>query len=153
MFITTVINFLLSSMATGTQVARLIVLTRKVLILDTDYPLSVKQEQQLVDNALRNPNIVGFWAGTLPVSIQLSLSDPVSDVIYPFPVEIYLSDLIVIWRGWALFPDRQWVVLIPFILWIGAVGEYTYSGSCSLWLNLYTPRDERRRPNMVIDSQ
>ena len=34
-----------------------------------------------------------------------------------------LGDLIVIWRAWALFPDRQWVILIPFILWIGAVGE------------------------------
>ena len=40
-------------------------------------------------------------------------------------MEMWLSDLIVIWRAWALFQlDQHWVILIPFILWIGIVGEY-----------------------------
>jgi len=34
-----------------------------------------------------------------------------------------LSDLIVIWRAWAIFPDQRWVVLLTFTLWIGTVGE------------------------------
>ena len=37
--------------------------------------------------------------------------------------ETLLGDLIVVWRAWALFQDQQWVVLMPFILWIGTVGE------------------------------
>jgi len=44
-------------------------------------------------------------------------------MIYSYSVEVLLSDLIVIWRAWALFRDRQWVILIPFSLWIMALGE------------------------------
>ena len=55
-------------------------------------------------------------------------------------MEILFSDLIVIWRAWALFKleDRQWVTLIPFMLRIGAVGKYVFLGGCYLLLNLYT---------------
>ena len=78
MFITTIINFLLFSLNTGTEVAGFIVLIRKglMIILDIDYPSSEKPE--LVNNALRNVNLVGSWAGTLPVSIKLWILDPVS---------------------------------------------------------------------------
>jgi len=75
MFGVTVVNFLLSSLNTGNQVALFIVLTRQALILGIDYPLS--EMPQLVSNALRNVNIVGLWAGNLPVSIKLSLSNPI----------------------------------------------------------------------------
>ena len=76
MFVTTVINFLLSSLNTGTHVAIFIVFIRKALVLDIDYPLSKKPE--LVNNALQNMNIVTLWSQTLPVSIKLSLLDPAS---------------------------------------------------------------------------
>ena len=76
MFAATVINFLLSSLNAGTQVALFIVFIRKALILDIDYPLSEKPE--LVNQALQNMNIVADWATYLPVSIKLLLSDPVS---------------------------------------------------------------------------
>ena len=75
-FVATFINFLLSSLNTGSQVAYFIVFTRKVLILDTNYPLSEKRE--LVKNTLRNANIVNWWAEDLSVSNELSLEDPVS---------------------------------------------------------------------------
>jgi len=75
MFTATVINFLVSSLRTGTQVALFIVLIRKALILDTDYPLSEKRGT--VNKALRNTNIVvRLWVTNIPVSIKLSLSDP-----------------------------------------------------------------------------
>ena len=76
MFIATIINFILSSLNTGIQVALFIVFVRKVLILDIDYPLSEKTE--LADRAMQNLNTVGFWAGNIPVSINLPLSDIVS---------------------------------------------------------------------------
>ena len=76
MFAVTVINFLLSSLFTGSRVASSIVFIRKALILDTDHPLSEKPE--LVIGALRNVNLVLDWALSLPVSIKLSLPDPVS---------------------------------------------------------------------------
>ena len=78
MFIATVINFLLFSLGTGTEVAGVIVFIRKglTIILDIDYPLSEKPE--LVNNALRNGNLVVFWAETLPVSIKLLILDSVS---------------------------------------------------------------------------
>ena len=116
MFIATVINFLLSSLKTGPVVAFFTALIRKALILDINYLLS--EDGELINDASRNVNIVHSWASTLPVS--MSVPDSVSIHIrwrYIF------SDLIVIWRAWALFPDRQWVILIPFILWIGTVGE------------------------------
>ena len=117
MFATTVVNFLLSILRTAGEVAGFVVSIRKALVIDIDYPLSEKPE--LVHGALRNMNLVGFWAGDLPVSIKSSLPDPT----YSYSLQVYLSDLIVIWRAGVLFPDRQWVILIPFILWLGAVGE------------------------------
>ena len=51
-------------------------------------------------------------------------------------MKVLLSDLIVIWRAWALFPDQRWVILIPFVLWIGAVGERTYSEKLFLFVDL-----------------
>ena len=75
MVVATVVNFLLSTLNTGSQVATFIMFIRKGLILDIDYLLSEKQE--LVNNASRNTNIVGLWAQTIPVSGKLSLSDPV----------------------------------------------------------------------------
>ena len=42
-------------------------------------------------------------------------------------MKLVLSDLIVLWRAWALFPDNRWVTLLPFILWIGLVGEWTFA--------------------------
>ena len=68
-FVATIINFLLFSLATGNEVATLVVFIRTALNLDIDYPLSEKPE--LVNNALRNVNIVKYWATTFPVSIRL----------------------------------------------------------------------------------
>jgi len=73
MFVATVINFLLSSLNTGTHVVVFITSIRKALILDIDYPLLGKP--QLVNTALQNLNIVDFWAGILPVSNNPSLPD------------------------------------------------------------------------------
>ena len=50
MFAATVINFLLSGLNAGTQVALFIVFIRMALILDICYPLSEKRE--LVNQAL-----------------------------------------------------------------------------------------------------
>ena len=71
MFVVTIINFLLSSLYTGTEVALFILLIRKTLVLDLDYPLSEKPE--LVNDALQNLNLVHFWSKNLPVSSNLSL--------------------------------------------------------------------------------
>ena len=37
--------------------------------------------------------------------------------------KIFLSDLIVIWRASVLFPDKRWVTIAPFLLWLGSVGK------------------------------
>jgi len=79
MFIATVINFLLSSLNTGTHIAVFITSIRKALILDIDYPLLGKQ--QLVNNAVQSLNTVEFWTGILPVSINLLLPDSVPSLI------------------------------------------------------------------------
>jgi len=74
MFVTTVINFILSSLCTGTQLALFITVIRKTLVLDIDHPLLEKAAS--VESALRNMILVAFWAATLPVSIKLPLLDP-----------------------------------------------------------------------------
>jgi len=76
MFIATIMNFLLSSLNTVTEVALFIVFIHKALVLDIDYPLPEKRV--LVNNVLHKLDIVYFWAAYLPVSIKLSLSDSVS---------------------------------------------------------------------------
>ena len=76
-FVVTVINCLLFSLNTGTQVAVFIALIQKTLIiLDTDYPL--RERQDVVNSALRNLKIVNYWSESLPVSNNLSLLDSVS---------------------------------------------------------------------------
>ena len=70
-FVVTVMNFLLSSLNTGSQVATLIVLIRNALTVDINHPLPEKQKS--VNNALRTGNTIAFWAETLPVSIKLSI--------------------------------------------------------------------------------
>ena len=74
MFVATVINFILSSLGTGSRVAIFIVYIRKALIVDIDYPLS--EEPELLTNALRNVTILSSWAEYIGVSIKTSLSDP-----------------------------------------------------------------------------
>ena len=75
MFSATVINFLLFSLNTLTEVVALVVYIREALVLDIDYPFTEKQE--LVNNmgAFQNVDIVMLymWSGGIPVSIKLSL--------------------------------------------------------------------------------
>ena len=73
MFTATIINFLLSSINTGTQVAKFITFIRKALILDIDYP----KKPGLVNNALLNINNISACAETLPVSNNLLLPDSI----------------------------------------------------------------------------
>ena len=98
-FVATVINFLLSSLNIGIGVAISIIDIQK----GEYYPSS--SQIGSINKATRNFTILSIWASV------------------PRSVEIFLSDFIVIWRARAAFQDRQWVSLIPFILWIGAVGE------------------------------
>ena len=78
MFGATAINFALSSLDTGSQLAFLIVLIRKALILDMDSPLSEKSE--LVDEAYWSvPDVIDTWTGSLAVSIILSPTDSTSN--------------------------------------------------------------------------
>ena len=76
MFTVNVINFLLFSLYTGIYIVEFILLIRKAVILDMDYPLSEKL--QLVNNALWQMDVVSVWASVLPVSIKLSPPDPIS---------------------------------------------------------------------------
>ena len=73
-FVATLINFLINSLYTGNLLARFFVFIRKALILDISYPLPEKRE--MVNNALRNMNIISGWASTVPVSAKLSPPDP-----------------------------------------------------------------------------
>ena len=68
MFVATVIDFLLSSLNTGTSVSLFIVFIQKALVLDIDYSLPEKRE--FINNVLRNANLVTLWVTTLPVSIN-----------------------------------------------------------------------------------
>jgi len=122
MFVVTVINVLLASLDAGTQVAIFFVLIRKGLILDVDYPPSEKPV--LANDVLRNSTIIGTWTGCFPVGESVA----VRLCVYSSSVKMLLSDLIVIRRAWALFPDRQWVILIPFVPWVNR----HFPGSCSL---------------------
>ena len=73
MFVATAINFLLSSLVTGTQVSVFIGTIQKGLILDIDYPLSEKLGS--VSKVVWDLDIVIDWAGTISVS-PTSLSLP-----------------------------------------------------------------------------
>lgn len=76
MFITTITNFILSSLKAGTEVAGFVVFIRQTLIVNPNYPLSEKPE--LVINVLRGVVALGVWAANFPVSINLLRTDSVS---------------------------------------------------------------------------
>ena len=63
-FVVTIINFLLCSLKTGTQVALFIVFIQKAITPDIGHPL-----------ASQNLKVVIYWSETLPVSSNLSLLD------------------------------------------------------------------------------
>ena len=70
MFGATVINFLLSTMDTGSQIGVTVVLIRKALVVDVDSPLSEKSE--LADHESWSlPDVIDTWAGSLAVSTVL----------------------------------------------------------------------------------
>ena len=71
-FLATVINFLLSSLNTGAQVAAFTVSIRMALILDIDHPLLEKPE--LINRALQNTGIMASWARVFPVSTYQAIT-------------------------------------------------------------------------------
>jgi len=75
MFAATIINFLLSSLNTGTQVTKFIRFIRQALILDIHDPLSKKPAS--VNNALLITNAISACTETLPVSSNPLLPESV----------------------------------------------------------------------------
>ena len=127
MFTATVTNFLLSSLNTGIHITEFVVAIRGGLIVGVDNPLPELRE--VSSDALRKLDTVSLLGSIVCT------------------VAIFLSDFIVIWRARAVFPARQWVILIPFILWIGAVGKYTF-----FW-NLFPFADSIILPGLTIGGQ
>ena len=70
-FVATVINFILSSVNTGIQVARLVVAIRLAPIPDISHPLLEKPELK-VSGVFQNMDIVAYWTKLFPVSIWAS---------------------------------------------------------------------------------
>jgi len=72
MFAATVINFLLFSLNTGSQIAVFILAIRQALILDTDYPDPLRKKLALVskNDALQKLYIAIDWSGNIPVRNQ-----------------------------------------------------------------------------------
>jgi len=76
-FVAIVINFFLSSLATGSQVAAIIVLIRRALVLDVDH---LSEKSQLVNTATWGiSDVIDTWAGSLAVSTILWLPDSTSN--------------------------------------------------------------------------
>ena len=117
-FAVAIINFFLSGLYAGIEVFIFVLFVRNALVLNIDYPLSKKLE--LINQAKRKFGIVQLWSLNLPVSRDLLLLDSASTNAR---VEVLFSDLTVIWRAWALFQEGRRILLIPFILWVTAVGE------------------------------
>ena len=74
--IVTFINFLLFSLTTGIDVAKLFVLIRRDFIFDINYPLLEKRAS--VKNPFQDLNVVSLWSMNLPVSSNLAPLDSVS---------------------------------------------------------------------------
>lgn len=37
-----------------------------------------------------------------------------------------VSDGVVIWRVWVLYPEQRWVMIGPMVLWLGTLGRQEY---------------------------
>jgi len=98
MFVVTVINFLISSLNAGTQIAGFIVYIRTALILDIAYPLSEKRE--LVNNASQNLTISQILVREHSGEYQ---SVATGFRVSSYSAKILFSDVIVVWRAWVLF--------------------------------------------------
>ena len=73
MFVATVVNLLLASLNTGSQIALFVVFIREALVLNPDLPLV--ERPQLVNRSIWKLDVVADWAGNLPVSSNPSLPD------------------------------------------------------------------------------
>ncbi|KAF5373966.1 hypothetical protein D9615_009941 [Tricholomella constricta] len=80
----------------------------------------------LLANVIAIKGVLVDSAGILDESIltrvnkRLNLTSIVSGVtLMVLPI---LSDSVVIWRAWVLYPDKKWIMLVPCALLLGTIG-------------------------------
>ncbi|KAG6908013.1 hypothetical protein DXG01_006548 [Tephrocybe rancida] len=107
-FIATAIG-LLASANIAASIADYIKLIRSYLV--TNIQLPPDDQEDLGDRGQFTSSIIGQWTSDL------------------MPI---LSDIVVIWRCWVLFPERQWVMAFPiFFLLTSMASTFTFLGMVS----------------------
>ncbi|RDB26947.1 hypothetical protein Hypma_005026 [Hypsizygus marmoreus] len=121
MFIVTLVTFLIMTLHWTAQLAAPNILIRTALINNIDLPLEARPS--IVNDKTFHPNLIIIWTTQL------------------LPI---ISDAVVMWRAWVLFPERRWVMLVPFALWIGTIA------TALAYLGLSTTVSAIVAPELVI---
>ena len=146
MFIATVINFLLASLNTGTEVAIFIVFIRNSIVLNIEYSLAEKLHLVLHGSQQSKLTILGYWSQWLPVSSSVSPLHSVSIHArwrYCPAISSSFGGL-----GPSSEINSSYRLCCGLEPWV----NIHRPGSRSLLLNLYTPRVDPRQPHMDIKS-
>ncbi|KAF5378553.1 hypothetical protein D9615_007037 [Tricholomella constricta] len=80
----------------------------------------------IVGNVIGVKGVLVDSAGILDESILARVNKrttliTIITIVTPMVLSI-LSDSVVIWRAWVLYPDKQWIMLVPCALLFGTIG-------------------------------
>ncbi|GLB33184.1 hypothetical protein LshimejAT787_0100690 [Lyophyllum shimeji] len=106
MFAITIVTYTLSTMYWASDFAVIVYSLKPTLIDQSDLELAAKLRVMITK--MEVANWVSIWTSTLPPLI---------------------SDAVVIWRAWVLFPERRWVVMPSVAMLFGTT-------ACTLAFNL-----------------
>lgn len=126
----TVISFLLSTLYWAANTAVYAILIQGTLIDNTELPFDTRVG-------------VGFVAAFSPSFITVWTS-----LILPI-----LSDIIVFWRAWVLFPQQQWVMIFPSVLLLGTTAvSIAFLGLAKDFSGLANTTDAALFDNLLLSS-
>ncbi|GLB36620.1 hypothetical protein LshimejAT787_0309080 [Lyophyllum shimeji] len=133
MFIITILGLLLATANLAAQIADYIVLIRVYFV---KYPqLPVDAQEKLGDMEQATTSIIGQWTSDL------------------MPI---VSDIVVIWRCWVLFPDRRWVMALPLTLLTASVAMiFAFLGMVATpsgYDSVIFDNGESHQMNMIYDA-
>lgn len=119
MFIATTASFLFATVDAASKIALFAIPIRVYLFNDFTVPTDVQYD--LGDQAQLKTAIVSQCTSDLLVCVMSF------HLMYSLTFSIFkpmLSDIVVIWRAWVLFPDKQWVMVAPLLLLLAFISNF-----------------------------
>lgn len=120
MLVATCLSFAFATLNISAQIAGFIVFIRVPLISHVD---GLPEDRRAITNAaLFVPNVIIEWANIFLVRYKSTIQHRPCPYAYFPHLQPLLSDAVVIWRAWVLFPERKRIMIAPLILLLASIG-------------------------------